>query len=95
MFYISTRGSSQILNFKEVTLTGLASDGGLYVPKNWSNIKFLKKKKNLSFQDIIYSVVSEFVENSIDKNTLNIVSQYFKYLRSSPETKSGVLHKMK
>ena len=39
MFYKSTRGSSEELSFKEVTLTGLASDGGLYVPRDWNNLK--------------------------------------------------------
>ncbi|MDH4041691.1 MAG: threonine synthase, partial [Gammaproteobacteria bacterium] len=32
MEYISTRGQAPALNFEQVLLTGLASDGGLYVP---------------------------------------------------------------
>lgn len=32
MRYISTRGQAPALNFEDVLLTGLASDGGLYVP---------------------------------------------------------------
>ena len=32
MKYISTRGQAPALNFEQVLLTGLASDGGLYVP---------------------------------------------------------------
>ena len=35
MEYISTRGEAPVLNFEEVVLTGLARDGGLYVPKTW------------------------------------------------------------
>ena len=35
MHYISTRGGAPVLNFEEVTLTGLGSDGGLYVPSDW------------------------------------------------------------
>jgi threonine synthase len=31
--YISTRGAAPALNFEEVLLTGLAPDGGLYVPE--------------------------------------------------------------
>ena len=34
MKYISTRGNAPELNFEDVLLTGLASDGGLYVPKD-------------------------------------------------------------
>ena len=33
MKYISTRGHAPALNFEEVLLTGLAADGGLYVPE--------------------------------------------------------------
>ena len=35
MRYISTRGAAPILDFEAVTLAGLASDGGLYVPETW------------------------------------------------------------
>ena len=33
--YFSTRGNADILDFAGVTLTGLAGDGGLYVPTHW------------------------------------------------------------
>ncbi|WP_371930353.1 hypothetical protein, partial [Sphingorhabdus sp.] len=33
--YISTRGNADALDFAGVTLTGLARDGGLYVPRHW------------------------------------------------------------
>jgi threonine synthase len=33
--YISTRGEAPILGFCDVMLTGLARDGGLYVPETW------------------------------------------------------------
>ena len=32
MRYVSTRGNAPKLNFEEAMLTGLARDGGLYVP---------------------------------------------------------------
>ncbi|MDE1916475.1 MAG: threonine synthase [Sphingomonadales bacterium] len=35
MDYISTRGRAQALDFMGATLAGLASDGGLYVPREW------------------------------------------------------------
>jgi threonine synthase len=40
MDYISTRGSARAsaigpLDFEGVTLAGLASDGGLYLPREW------------------------------------------------------------
>ncbi|MEQ1496748.1 MAG: threonine synthase [Novosphingobium sp.] len=35
MEYVSTRGSAPVLDFEGATLAGLASDGGLYVPRAW------------------------------------------------------------
>ena len=35
MQYISTRGEAAPLGFIDVTLAGLARDGGLYVPQAW------------------------------------------------------------
>jgi threonine synthase len=37
--YISTRGEAPILGFCDVMLTGLARDGGLYVPQIWPQLK--------------------------------------------------------
>ncbi len=36
--YISTRGEAPELSFCEVMLTGLARDGGLYVPETWPHL---------------------------------------------------------
>jgi len=33
--YHSTRGQAPILAFDEVLLSGLARDGGLYLPRQW------------------------------------------------------------
>ncbi len=38
MHYQSTRGSAPILGFEEVLLTGLARDGGLYLPSQWPGL---------------------------------------------------------
>ena len=35
MEYVSTRGGAPTLDFEGVTLAGLASDGGLYLPREW------------------------------------------------------------
>lgn len=34
MNYISTRGSAPTLGFEDTMLTGLARDGGLYLPRH-------------------------------------------------------------
>ena len=42
MKYVSTRGQAPSLDFKGVTLAGLASDGGLYVPETWPQFKAME-----------------------------------------------------
>ena len=47
MQYISTRGTAPHLRFEDAMLTGLARDGGLYVPQDipqmsWDEIKALR-----------------------------------------------------
>ncbi|HZT26420.1 MAG TPA: threonine synthase, partial [Pseudolabrys sp.] len=39
MRYVSTRGQAPALDFVEVMLTGLARDGGLYVPEIWPSLQ--------------------------------------------------------
>jgi threonine synthase len=36
--YVSTRGQAPVLDFADVLLAGLASDGGLYVPESWPTL---------------------------------------------------------
>src|SRR5947207_12472473 len=36
--YVSTRGEAPALGFCDVMLTGLAADGGLYVPEAWPQL---------------------------------------------------------
>ena len=40
MRYISTRGKAPELGFEDVLLSGLANDGGLYIPKEWPKLDF-------------------------------------------------------
>ena len=39
MKYVSTRGSAPEKTFSEALLTGLADDGGLYVPDVWPSLE--------------------------------------------------------
>ena len=61
MLYTSTRGNTETINFKDVTLKGLADDGGLYVPKKWTNTELYIDEKNPKFQDITFSIVDKFI----------------------------------
>ena len=38
MQFVSTRGEAPVLGFSDAVLSGLAADGGLYVPQTWPQI---------------------------------------------------------
>ena len=40
--YLSTRGQESNLNFEDVLLSGLARDGGLYLPNTWPRFSNLE-----------------------------------------------------
>lgn len=65
--YVSTRGEAPELGFEDVLLTGLARDGGLYVPKSWPQISAedMRGLRGLSYQDVAFHVVSKFTGNAI------------------------------
>ena len=64
MRYISTRGKAPELGFEDVLLSGLANDGGLYIPKEWPKLDF-KSLPTTSYSEqaayVIYPFVSEFL----------------------------------
>ena len=62
MRYISTRGEGEESNFEEVLLSGLATDGGLYVPKIWPTIEHDEQEtfSQMSYQEIAFSVMRRF-----------------------------------
>ena len=63
MRYISTRGEAPDLNFEDVLLTGLARDGGLYLPQSWPKISFdqIEAMRGQSYQEIAFTVMSPYV----------------------------------
>ncbi len=71
MRYISTRGQAPALSFEEVVLTGLASDGGLYVPKQIPQLSRdeLAAMAGLSYAEIAFRVMQPFVNGEIDDDT--------------------------
>lgn len=67
MKYISTRGRAAPLSFEEVVLTGLATDGGLYVPETMP--QFSKDEiaswAGLSYEELAFNVMAPFVNGEI------------------------------
>ncbi|MCA1769073.1 MAG: threonine synthase [Halomonas sp.] len=71
MRYISTRGQAPALSFEEVVLTGMASDGGLYVPETVPQLSpdDLAAMAGLSYAEIAFRVMQPFVNGEIDDDT--------------------------
>ncbi len=67
MRYISTRGRAPALGFADVTLAGLASDGGLYVPENWPQVTPVQQRawRSLSYADVAARVMLPFLGDEI------------------------------
>lgn len=63
MHYVSTRGAAPVLNFEEAMLTGLARDGGLYVPQNIPHMSHadIAALEGLSYEEIAFRVMRPFV----------------------------------
>ena len=63
MRYISTRGSAPVLSFEDALLTGLARDGGLYVPETIPRFsdKDVADMATMSYEDIAFKVMRPFI----------------------------------
>lgn len=75
MKYISTRGQAPALNFEEVLLAGLATDGGLYVPEQLP--QFSKEEiaswAGLSYADLAKKIIAPFVADTIPQADLDAI----------------------
>ncbi len=64
MQYISTRGQAPDVNFPDVLLTGLARDGGLYVPGRWPRLSHddLRALAGLSYPEAAARILLPFMD---------------------------------
>ena len=72
MKYISTRGQAPELGFNDVLLTGLARDGGLYVPLDLPQFSAddIRAFRGMSYQDVALRVMTPFVCPDIAEDDL-------------------------
>ena len=72
MRYVSTRGTAPALDFREVTLAGLANDGGLYLPDAWPTLSrdAIAALAGLSYVDTAVRVMTPFVGNALSEDEL-------------------------
>ncbi len=67
MKYISTRGEAPTLGFCDTLLTGLARDGGLYLPQSWPQFDAadFRKLRGKPFADVAVALLTPFIGNEI------------------------------
>ena len=80
MKYISTRGRAPALSFEEAMLTGLARDGGLYVPESWPGMSFdeIADLAGCRYEEAAFRVMRPFIGDSFtDEELTGIISRAY------------------
>ncbi|WP_431469005.1 threonine synthase [Sphingosinithalassobacter sp. LHW66-3] len=77
MRYQSTRGRAPMLGFRDVTLAGLAVDGGLYVPESWPSFTRdeIAGLAGLSYAETAVRVMRPFVGDDLDEAELRALCE--------------------
>jgi len=72
MQFVSTRGEAPVLGFSDAVLSGLASDGGLYLPETWPQISpaEIAGFAGKSYADVAFAIISHYVDGEIPDGTL-------------------------
>ncbi len=75
MKYISTRGQAPALDFEQVLLTGLADDGGLYVPQELPRFspEEIAGMAALDYPQLALKIIEPFVADSIPRDDLKAI----------------------
>jgi len=73
--YISTRGHAPALNFEQVLLTGLARDGGLYVPETLPTFSAteITEMASLDYPALAKKIIAPFVADCIPVSDLETI----------------------
>ena len=68
MHYVSTRGAAPVLSFEQAMMTGLARDGGLYVPATVPQMTpvAIAALAGLRYEEVAFRVMRPFVGDTFD-----------------------------
>ena len=72
MLHVSTRGEAPALGFADALLTGLARDGGLYLPESWPTLarETIRGFAGKPYADAAKAVLGPLVDGDIPEATL-------------------------
>lgn len=95
--YFSSRSSDHAISFEEAVITGLAPDGGLYIPTSIPKLPetFLDTWSNLSFQELAFEILSLYISrDEIPAEKLKeIVTKSYSTFRAEDITPVTTLNK--
>ncbi len=75
MRYISTRGQAPALGFEEAMLSGLARDGGLYVPETWPAMTEaeIAALAGQPYEEVAFRVMRPFVADAFTEDAFRAI----------------------
>ncbi|AMX02240.1 threonine synthase [Microbulbifer thermotolerans] len=86
MKFISTRGRAPSLSFADTVLTGLASDGGLYVPESLPAFsrEEIASMAGLDYRELAFRIMQPFVGSDVSEEELRgIIDRSYSTFRHS------------
>lgn len=96
MRYISTRGGGEPLQFCDTVLTGLARDGGLFVPETVPDVRDrLDAWARLSYVDLAYAILQLYADDLPPATLRRIVDRSYAVFRHpdvTPVVAVGPIH---
>jgi threonine synthase len=97
--YISTRGQTDPVSFQDAVLMGLATDGGLLLPREIPDLSSqLQALAKLSYPELATAVMLPFVEGSLTEAELRDLVQRsyatFRHEEITPLVQAGPVHIM-
>ncbi|MEQ1769656.1 MAG: threonine synthase [Devosia sp.] len=75
MKFVSTRGEAPILGFCDAVLSGLANDGGLYLPQHWPQVPAdeIASFAGKPYADVAFAIIRRFVDGEIPDAKLKAI----------------------
>ena len=87
MRYISTRGGGEPLKFKDTILTGLARDGGLFLPQSFPDVSGrLAAWSRLSYPELAFEIIRLFADDIPEAALREIVGRSYRTFRHAEVT---------
>ncbi len=97
MQYISTRGGISPLSFSQAVMMGLATDGGLLLPRNIPRIgsETFSSWQDLSYGELAFEIMSRFIDDIPSSDLRNLITRSYDTFLSddvTPLVHHGDLH---